>query len=158
MDKKEFEVELKHKVKNFSKNSPVFFRTFFDFRNDRITVKVGRDGSSIYNIQIDRTVEPSAVVRKIYLILFDKEYPRLESLDGTVYVINKVNLAHNLILIKRLSDPDSEEIYACRLKIPVVIFLRDYCSKELDMTPTDRWNIYISNIGSVYRGENIYGI
>lgn len=157
MDKKEFEVELKRKIKNFSKNSPIFFKAFFDFKNDRITIKTGY-GSSIYNVSIDRALKPSAVVRKIYLTLFDKEYPRLESLDGTVYVINKVNLAHNLVLIKRLSDPDSEEIYACRLKIPVVIFLRDYCSKEIDMTSIDRWNIYVSNIGSIYRGENIYGI
>ena len=157
MGKKEFEISLKHKLKNLSKNSPVFFKTFFNFNSGKIAVKLNH-GSSTYSFKIDYSVEPSEIVRSIYLTLFDKEYPRLESLDGTVYVINKVNLAHNLILIKKLNDPDSDELYACKLKIPVVVFLRDYCSKEMGMTPIDRWNVYVSNISSIYRGENIYGI
>ena len=157
MDKKEFEVSLKHKLKNLSKNSPVLFKTFFYFKNDRIVIKP-QYSSATYTFIVNRELEPSEIVREIYLTLYDKEYPRLESLDGTVYVINKVNLSHNLILLKKLNDPDCEELYACRLKIPVVVFLRDYCSKELGMTPIDRWNIYVSNISSIYRGENIYGI
>ena len=157
IEKKEFEVSLKHKLKNLSKNSPVFFKAFFYFKNNKIVVKP-QYSSATYTFDINRSLEPSEIVREIYLTLYDKEYPRLESLDGTVYVINKVNLSHNLILLKKLNDPDCEELYACRLKIPVVVFLRDYCSQELDMTPIDRWNIYVSNISSIYRGENIYGI
>ena len=156
MDKKEFEVSLKHKLKNLSKNSPVFFKAFFDFKNNKIIVKLGH-GLSRYIFNIDRTRNPSDIIRDIYLNLFEKEYPRLESLDGVVYVIDKVNISHNLILMKKLNDPDSDEPYACKLKIPVIVFLRDYCSKEIEITPIERWNIYVSNISSVYHGENIYG-
>lgn len=152
---KEFDVILKRKLKGLSKNSPIFFKSFFDFKNDKIIVKVG---SVTYHFDIDRTITPNENVRAVYLALFEKEYPRLESLDNNVYVIDKVNIVHNLILLKKLGDPDSENFYVCRLKIPVVVFLRDYCSKLIDMTPVDRWNIYVSNISSIYRGDNIYGI
>lgn len=155
MQKKEFDITLKRKLKGLGKNSPIFFKSYFDFNNDKITIQVG---SVTYHFDIDRTAEPSDNVRTVYLALFEKEYPRLESLDNNVYVIDKVNIVHNLILLKKLGDPNSENIYACKLKIPVVVFLRDYCSKFIDMTPIDRWNIYVSNISSIYRGENIYGI
>ena len=155
MVKKEFEISLRHKLKRLAKNSPIYFKVFFDFKNDKLIIKVGL---TTYRLNIDRSIDVKDNVRQVYLTLFEKEYPRLESLDGNVFVINKVNLVHNLVLLKRLSDPDSEDLYICKLRIPVVVFLRDYCSKELDMTPIDRWNIYVSNISHIYRGDNIYGI
>lgn len=155
MLKKEFEIALRRKLKNLGKNSPVFFRTFYDFKNNLINVKTG---DATYKFTLDRSVAPGDNVRNVYLTLFEKEYPRMEALDGTVYVLDKVNLAHNLILLKRLNDPASEDLHACKMKIPVVVFLRDYCSREFDINPIDRWNIFVSNIGSIYRGDNIYGI
>lgn len=151
----EYNFVLKKKLKNLSKNSPIFFKVYFNFKSDIITVKLNSN-SVTYTFRIDRNKEPRDIIRQIYLTLFEKEYPRLESLDGNTFVIDKINLVHNLILLKKLNDPDSEEIFACKMKIPVVIFLRDYCSKELEISPIDRWNIYVSLIDSIYRGEDIY--
>lgn len=155
MDYKDFNFYLRKKLKKLSKNSPIFFKTYFNFKQNYIIVKLNSD-STIYKFNIDRDKEPNDIIRLIYLTLFEKEYPRLESLDGNTFVIDKVNLTRNLILLKRLNSPDSEEVFACKLKIPVVMFIRDYCSKELDISPIDRWNIYVSLIDSIYRGEDIY--
>ena len=154
-DLKEFGVQIRKKLKSLSKNSPVYFRFSFDPEKDRIYVKTAINNSR-YQFDVDRSQPVELAVRKVYLTLFEKEYPRLEALDSTVYVVDKVNLVHNLILLKRLNDPDSEEVYACKLKIPVVLFLRDYCSLQVGMSPIDRWNVYVSLIDSIYRGEDIY--
>lgn len=150
-----FSVLLCKKLKNLSKHSPIYFTFSFNKELSKIYVKVNTSNSK-YQFDIDMKDSVEDAVRQVYLTLFDKEYPRLESLDGNVYVIDKINLVRNLVLLKKLSDPDSKEVYACKLKIPVVLFLRDYCSSQINMTPIDRWNIYVSLIDSIYRGENIY--
>ena len=152
---REFNATLRKKLKSLSKHSPIYFSFSFNKEVSKIFVKVSQTNSK-YHFDVDMAQPVENAVRKVYLTLFDKEYPRLESLDGNVYVIDKVNLIRNLVLLKKLSNPDSEEVYACKLKIPVVLFLRDYCSTQIDMTPMDRWNIYVSLIDSIYRGDDIY--
>lgn len=155
-DVKEFNFLLRKKLKNLSKNSPVFFKYYVDFKKNKINIFIKSTATTNYSFDIDYSKKIDLVIREIYLTLFEREYPRLESHDGNVYVIDKVNIFHNIILMKKLNDPDSDETYGCKLKIPVIMFIRDYCSKEFDLNPKDRWNIYISQIDSIYRGDNIY--
>ena len=154
MEAKEFNFLLRKKLKNLSKNSPIFFTVNFNFKTDTITVKVPKTQST-YNHCFYRSDPIDQIVRDVYLTLFEKEYPKMESTDGTLYVIDKVNLVHNLILIKRYEAPDSNEVYACKMKIPVMVFLRDYCSNDA-FTVCERWKLYTSLISLVYRGEDIY--
>lgn len=155
-DNKEFNFLLRKKLKGLAKNSPIFFNFYLNFKKNCINIVIKSKPITNYSFEIDYSKKIDLIIREIYLTLFEKEYPRLESHDGNVYVIDKINIFHNIILMKKLNDPDSEEVYGCKMKIPVVMFIRDYCSKEFDLNPKDRWNIYISQIDSIYRGDDIY--
>lgn len=146
---------LLKKLKGLQKRSPVFFQYTINRKKNEIVI-IMDETHKIYSFGINDLKPENDIIREVYLKLRTEEYPRMRALNGEVYVVDKVDVVKNILVLKPLSNPDSESLYACRLKMPVIKFLSTCCNAN---TSEDiRWRLYCEAIDLIWSGDDIYEV
>ena len=133
----------------FCRRSPVYF----DFNVDDSTISIkGRFGECRFDYNNSENV--TNIIHRINDYLFNEVYPKMDN-NGTIYVINKINIDKNQILLKRIDKFEEKHKYAVRIKMPIVSFLDMYC-RDSNCNPKYLWNKFVENIYQIDFGDDIY--